>query len=257
MAICKICGQAVTSGVVVHPECLSGYKAHDGADGIVKMLRRLAVERRPEACLGCGYEHRCSVHGCAVIKRAAEMVAGGVGKSAGGWISTQDRPPEAERDGETVLALASGCPCENITLDHALVTAEYFAGEGWVVNEYPEWENPTVTHWMPAPELPKGKRKVVSRLNKPLTQDDISKMHFDKVWLSYEAVSGAELGDGEPAIVLFGKIYSIDVLEGAGFQDALEDMVCGETLDRPSGQYTAYRYPLDGGEIEGGTGGSV
>lgn len=41
---------------------------------LVKQLRRLSIERRPEACLGCGFEHGCSVHGCAVIKRVAEMV---------------------------------------------------------------------------------------------------------------------------------------------------------------------------------------
>ena len=32
-----------------------------------RQLRALAIERRPEACLGCGFEHGCSVHGCAVI----------------------------------------------------------------------------------------------------------------------------------------------------------------------------------------------
>lgn len=36
----------------------------------------LAVERRPEACLGCGMEHDCSVHGCAVINKAADLLRG-------------------------------------------------------------------------------------------------------------------------------------------------------------------------------------
>lgn len=35
--------------------------------------------------------------------------------------------------------------------------AGYFGEEGWLVNEYPEWERPVVTHWMPLPELPKNK----------------------------------------------------------------------------------------------------
>lgn len=38
----------------------------------------LAVERRPEACLGCGMEHDCSVHGCAVINKAADLLRGDV-----------------------------------------------------------------------------------------------------------------------------------------------------------------------------------
>jgi hypothetical protein len=38
------------------------------------MLRRLAIEKRPFACIGCGLEHRCSLHGCAVLKRSAEIL---------------------------------------------------------------------------------------------------------------------------------------------------------------------------------------
>lgn len=72
----------------------------------------------------------------------------------GEWISVKERLPDDEKDGETVLAIVSGKPHKNITLCHALMTAGYFPGEGWVVNEYPEWENPTITHWMPLPEPP-------------------------------------------------------------------------------------------------------
>nr|DAZ16853.1 MAG TPA: Protein of unknown function (DUF551) [Caudoviricetes sp.] len=71
-----------------------------------------------------------------------------------GWISVKERLPDDEKDGETVLAIVSGKPHKNITLCHALMTAGYFPGEGWVVNEYPEWENPIITHWMPLPEPP-------------------------------------------------------------------------------------------------------
>lgn len=71
------------------------------------------------------------------------------------WIIVKERLPDDEKDGETVLAVVSGKPHENITLCHVLMTAGYFPEEGWVVNEYPEWENPTITHWMPLPEPPK------------------------------------------------------------------------------------------------------
>lgn len=71
-----------------------------------------------------------------------------------GWISVKERLPDDKKDGETVLAIVSGKPHKNITLCHALMTAGYFPGVGWVVNEYPEWENPTITHWMPLPEPP-------------------------------------------------------------------------------------------------------
>lgn len=43
----------------------------------LRQLHRLAIERRPEACLGCGLEHDCSVHGCAVIRKALQLLGGG------------------------------------------------------------------------------------------------------------------------------------------------------------------------------------
>ena len=43
-----------------------------------RQLHRLAIERRPEACLGCGMEHDCFVyeHGCAVIRKALRLLGG-------------------------------------------------------------------------------------------------------------------------------------------------------------------------------------
>lgn len=73
------------------------------------------------------------------------------------WIKADERLPDDERDGETVLAIVSGKPHENITLCQAIMLAGYFGEEGWLVNEYPEWERPVVTHWMPLPGLPKNK----------------------------------------------------------------------------------------------------
>lgn len=40
----------------------------------------------------------------------------------------------------------------------------------------------------------------------------------------------------------------IAVLEGAGFEDILRDEADGETMDRPSGDYTVYRRPPEGGK---------
>ena len=38
----------------------------------MRALRRLKVETGSLACLGCGYEHNCSTHGCAIIRNAVE-----------------------------------------------------------------------------------------------------------------------------------------------------------------------------------------
>ena len=115
---------------------------------LVKALKRLKVQTGSLACLGCGREHNCSAHGCAIIRAAVEEL------EKMQWVSVEDGLPRDETDGETVIAAVCGKPHENITLHSAIMTAGYFEGEGWVVNEYPAWENPTVTHWMPAPELP-------------------------------------------------------------------------------------------------------
>ena len=81
--------------------------------------------------------------------------------------------------------------------------------------------------------------------NEPLTQADVAKMHFDRVWIDYGLDDEGEQC-GEEGVVLYGKLYSIDTLEGAGFEDMLLDICDGETLDRPSGNYTVYRRPPEG-----------
>ena len=75
--------------------------------------------------------------------------------------------------------------------------------------------------------------------NEPLTQADLDSMDYDKVWIDYG-------DDGEWALVVSGRIYALAVLEGTGFEDILRDEVDGETMDRPSGDYTVYRRPPEG-----------
>ena len=75
---------------------------------------------------------------------------------------------------------------------------------------------------------------------KPLTQAEIDKMHFDRVWIDY-GMDGDGERFGEEGVVLYGKLYSIDTLDGAGLEDLLLDATGGDTLDNPSGKYTVYR----------------
>ncbi len=72
--------------------------------------------------------------------------------------------------------------------------------------------------------------------NEPLTQADLDGMDYDKVWIDYED------GTGEWALVCNGYIYSIDTLEGAGFD--FVDYMRGERLE-PHG-YKVYRRPPEG-----------
>ena len=68
------------------------------------------------------------------------------------WISAKERLPEDED--KCVLAVASG-HMKNCVFVDALMIAHYYPDEGWVIEGWEEWENPTVTHWMPLPEPPK------------------------------------------------------------------------------------------------------
>lgn len=39
---------------------------------LITALRGLKVETGSLTCLGCGYEHNCGIHGCAIIIAAAD-----------------------------------------------------------------------------------------------------------------------------------------------------------------------------------------
>lgn len=41
---------------------------------LLKALDRIRVETGSLVCLGCGHEHGCSVHGCAVLRAAQERL---------------------------------------------------------------------------------------------------------------------------------------------------------------------------------------
>ena len=61
-----------------------------------------------------------------------------------GWF----RPEKGELPsaGRSVIAIVSGSPAKNITLNGSYQTATYYGEDsaGWVVDEWPAWENPTV-----------------------------------------------------------------------------------------------------------------
>ena len=43
---------------------------------LLAALRRLKVETGSLACLGCGYEHNCGIHGCAILREAEAYIRG-------------------------------------------------------------------------------------------------------------------------------------------------------------------------------------
>ena len=81
-----------------------------------------------------------------------------------GWF----RPEKGELppDGETVIAIVSGSPTDGITLNGSYQTATYYGEDsaGWVVDEWPWWENPTVHCWQPTPEAPEEVKKKIQEI---------------------------------------------------------------------------------------------
>lgn len=41
---------------------------------LVRALKTMSIETGGIICLGCGHEHGCGVHGCAVLKEAAKRI---------------------------------------------------------------------------------------------------------------------------------------------------------------------------------------
>ena len=36
---------------------------------LIASLRRMKVQTGSLVCLGCGYEHNCGIHGCAILRK--------------------------------------------------------------------------------------------------------------------------------------------------------------------------------------------
>ena len=67
------------------------------------------------------------------------------------WIPCSERLPESNLE---VLVIVSG-KVGNITLVNSVEIGDFDRDEGWILEMWPEWEDPNVTHWQPLPEPPK------------------------------------------------------------------------------------------------------
>ena len=79
----------------------------------------------------------------------------------------------------------------------------------------------------------------------PLTKEQMEAMNFEKVWISY-GVDENGVEDGEWGVILFGRLYSIDALEGAGMEELLQDLSNGESLSDAENQHRVYSAWLPG-----------
>ena len=146
---------------------------------LLEALARLRVETGSLACLGCGHEHNCSTHGCAILRAAADLIERLTTEGADlrkelEWkdmvialAQKEQAKAEAERD-----ALREKVP-QWISVDdrhpkpgtRVLATDGVFVGEAYRTSA-DTWRRydgiamrdcigSVVTHWMPLPEAPK------------------------------------------------------------------------------------------------------
>ena len=117
---------------------------------LIKSLQWLETKGRLDKilCLGCGHEHNCSIHGCAVIRQAVEALR----QQTGEWIRCTDALPADPC--ELVLVIANGWADEFTPLVNSQQLAVYSPGDGWMLEEYPEAEGITVRCWAHIPQPP-------------------------------------------------------------------------------------------------------
>ena len=86
------------------------------SEEIIKALRCLRVETGSLSCLGCGHEHSCNVHGCAILREAADMIerlpAGGeMMKGASNFDKLCHQVYNADGNGRDYIGKATGATC--------------------------------------------------------------------------------------------------------------------------------------------------
>lgn len=67
------------------------------------------------------------------------------------WVSVENAlPPEHE----PVLCIVSGKPKANITMEEAYQLGSWNKADGWIIDEYLDWEDADVSWWRKLPEPP-------------------------------------------------------------------------------------------------------
>ena len=127
---------------------------------LVNAIRRLKVETRSLACIGCGHGHNCGVSGCAIMREAADRIANQsthiaalqqeIEKLRGQvprWIPVDERLPEVWRNDETAELVNYMIYSPDFGVDIGNYHAK---AKKWLCMALPC----TVTHWAPLPEPP-------------------------------------------------------------------------------------------------------
>ena len=122
---------------------------------ILTALRRLKVETGSLVCMGCGREHDCGIHGCRIVREAADLIEKLTDRCAcyaeeiavlqerEKWVPVTERLPDEK---QRVLVR-----CKIVG-----TTAGWRLWGKWMTDMGDGGGE--ITHWMPLPEPPEGDR---------------------------------------------------------------------------------------------------
>lgn len=112
---------------------------------LITILRQRAEQIKDMNCLGCGHEHGCSVHGCAILRALAEKL------ERERWISVEERMPEEE--GVYLCRYTFANSDGSLSNLRSMGCIRYHHAES-------RWQHASlrlrVTHWRELPEPPEG-----------------------------------------------------------------------------------------------------
>ena len=144
---CTAVGGFCTAVPAAHCPLIPELRAEN--ERLREQVRQLETRARTERCDTADYD--CRELGA--LRREVSSLRERM--AAGGWI---DPAVELPPDDDMVLAIVSGKPADNITLEDAYELASY-GSEGWIVEQYELWETPTVSWWRPLPDPPEKKKE--------------------------------------------------------------------------------------------------
>ena len=119
-------------------------------EDILIALRRLKVETGSLVCMGCGREHDCGIHGCRIVREAADLIeklTDRCARYAEEIAVLQEREkwvPVTERLPDQCMDILVGYRDGHILMGTAMC-------DDWIEEDL---EDRKITHWMPLPDGP-------------------------------------------------------------------------------------------------------
>ena len=95
------------------------------------------------------------------------------------WVSVENALPTEH---EPVLCIVSGKPKANITLEEAYQLGSWNKADGWIIDEYLDWEDADVSWWMSLPAPPDKDNNVLAKTpNEALTLEKLRASPHGKI----------------------------------------------------------------------------